>query len=358
MKCPNCNAETKDAKYCEYCGSELPKETPNINITNNYYAEVNNSCEDNEAGKCPKCQSSNVKFRREKVGEVGKSSSYKNGLTKTRKGNSARQSYYRTVGVCQQCGYTWDPNSGADNKKGKGCLWWFLMLCIWPIALSVWFYKTDKIKLDKKIRLGIIAVFWIIALVFGGSSEDTETTTPDTTIESNVESETTEPVVESTEEVVETTEEVAELTKLDVIDTFIDKYNSIAENPMTDAKEFDLQDPDYYRTEYRLTAYNDAKGKQCIIGEYTFDIVCTEEMFTGFDIRLYGNTDDRELAIQVFKDVAKVVYPDVTLTEIEEAESELKEEDYKDARGLLRDINYYYIDSRSELFMDHVMYAE
>ena len=35
MKCPNCNAETNSAnRFCEYCGSELPHEKPNINTTN------------------------------------------------------------------------------------------------------------------------------------------------------------------------------------------------------------------------------------------------------------------------------------------------------------------------------------
>ena len=36
MKCPSCGAEAK-GKYCEYCGSEMPKENVVINITNNYY---------------------------------------------------------------------------------------------------------------------------------------------------------------------------------------------------------------------------------------------------------------------------------------------------------------------------------
>ena len=45
MKCPNCNAEIT-GKFCEYCGSEMPKEQNQQNITgqnvtviNNYYNE-------------------------------------------------------------------------------------------------------------------------------------------------------------------------------------------------------------------------------------------------------------------------------------------------------------------------------
>lgn len=39
MKCPNCGAEAK-GKFCEYCGSEMPKEKATINITNNYYVNA------------------------------------------------------------------------------------------------------------------------------------------------------------------------------------------------------------------------------------------------------------------------------------------------------------------------------
>lgn len=240
MKCPSCGAETKDAKYCEYCGSELPKRTPNINITNNYYGEVNNS-ENTDAGKCPKCHGNKVKFQRERVGSYGSSASRKTFLTDTRIGVSNRQTEYRTVGICQNCGYTWDPNVVEEppKKKSKGCLWWFLMIYIWPIALSVWFYKTDKVKLNKKIKLAIIAVFWLFVITVGSSSEDTETTTPDTTIESTVETETTEEVEEETTLVEQDTEEVVEVHFNEEfinnylsqgVPAIIEEYNKIVDN--------------------------------------------------------------------------------------------------------------------------------
>lgn len=37
MKCPSCGAETQ-GDFCEYCGSEMPKEKSTVNITNNYYS--------------------------------------------------------------------------------------------------------------------------------------------------------------------------------------------------------------------------------------------------------------------------------------------------------------------------------
>ena len=371
MKCPSCNAETKSAKFCEYCGSELPKDIPNINITNNYYGNSNDSIESVDVGKCPKCNSNKVKFQREKIGSIGNSQSRKTVLTDTRKSNSVKQNAYRTVGICQNCGYTWDPNATENNattKSGKGCLWWFLMLCIWPIALSVWFYKTDKVKLEKKWKIAIIAVFWIFVLVFGGASDESQTETSDTTIESTIQNETSENLEtdatpndvssENTEETTDTEEVVKD--KLYVIDTFIEKYNAIASFPMTDAMEIDIHDKEagYYRTEFRLGAFNDAKAKRCKIGEDIIDIVCTEEMFDGFNIRIYLITDNRDVAVDVFNSIALNVYPDITEAELTEASDEIYEKDYNDGRGLLRDINYYYIDSYGELFMDNVMYAE
>ena len=203
MKCPSCNAETKDAKYCEYCGSELPKEKLNINITNNYYETDGHGT---GAGKCPKCHGNNVKFKREKVGIVGSAHSRQGIISSTRDTKMVRQEAYRTIGMCQDCGYTWEPNNEVD-KKSKGCLWWLLMLCIWPFALSVWFYKTDIIKLDKKYRLAIIAVILAVVMIIGKTSDSEDVSTPDTQIKSTIESETVESIVEETTEEAEEIEE-------------------------------------------------------------------------------------------------------------------------------------------------------
>lgn len=202
MKCQNCGAEVKSGKFCEYCGCELPKDNPNVNITNNYYGNVNNSTEDNDTGKCPKCNCATVKFQREKIGSVGSSQSSKMVFGDDRRVSSVEQTAYRTVGICQNCGYTWDPNevvvttsNTPQKSKGKGCLWWFLAICFWPIALSVWFYKTDKVKLEKKWRAIIIAAVWIFMWISAAlSPSETQSETPST-------------YIENTEEIAETIDE-------------------------------------------------------------------------------------------------------------------------------------------------------
>lgn len=164
MKCPNCGAESDgSSKFCAYCGSELPKEKSDIYITNNYYG--NNNAANSTTVKCPKCGGSKIKYSREHV--------------TTRSGGHGSEFQYRTVAVCQNCGHTWTTDNEKvpvthTTKKAKnhGCLFWFGCLLIWPIALSVWFYKTDKIKLEKKIRIGIIIAFWVIMYVIGGSNSN------------------------------------------------------------------------------------------------------------------------------------------------------------------------------------------
>ena len=62
MKCPSCGAETQ-GDFCEYCGSEMPKEKSTVNIINNYYggtAPQEQTEVDNNVGKCPKCGNSKI----------------------------------------------------------------------------------------------------------------------------------------------------------------------------------------------------------------------------------------------------------------------------------------------------------
>ena len=159
MKCSSCGAEVgSENKNCPYCGSELKKEQPVTNITNNYYG---GSPGKNEANViCPRCGSRNIKFKREEAGNI--------------KSKSSKQVYYRTVGICQDCGNTWNANA-QSKKSGKGVGWWILAIMFWPIALSVWFYKTDKVKLDKKYRIMIIAGVWIILTIIGAVMPKDET---------------------------------------------------------------------------------------------------------------------------------------------------------------------------------------
>lgn len=152
MKCPNCGADIKDgSKFCEFCGSSI---TANMKRDQEYV---------NKAG-CPKCGSSNIKFDREKQGEI-----------RGKKGTAVVRS---TVGFCKDCGYTWH-TAGSSNqpKKKKTWLWVLGWICIFPLPLTILLLRKKDMK--PALKYGIIAVAWIIYLIIGlgGNSSDTKTTT-------------------------------------------------------------------------------------------------------------------------------------------------------------------------------------
>ena len=161
MKCKFCGAEiSSNLKVCPYCNSEVVEEKPVTNITNNYYGSAAQTTETNTT--CPSCGSKSIKFKREELGNT--------------KSKAGKRVYYQTVAICQDCGYTWSPYVQHEKKK-HGIWWWILVVLFYPISLSVWFYRTPRLKLNKKIRVAIIAGVWILLALLGILSPDPATTT-------------------------------------------------------------------------------------------------------------------------------------------------------------------------------------
>ncbi len=166
MKCPHCGAEVEgNAKFCEYCGSKLS------------LGMVREQEQLNKKG-CPKCGSSNVKFRRESQAEI--------------QGRGGKQYIKATVGVCEDCGFTWYPNeeefraTGAlddapanDNPAppsvlGNGCrgsmIWWILGWIFFfpaPVMVLIWRKKNTW---DIKIKILVTVVFWLFVFGIGSKS--------------------------------------------------------------------------------------------------------------------------------------------------------------------------------------------
>lgn len=110
---------------------------------------------------CPNCGSSNVSFSREKQGEI-----------KGKRGTAVIRS---TVGICKDCGYTWENDSGTKKvKKRKTWLWVLGWICIFPIPLTILLLRKKDMKLA--IKYGIIAIAWVTYLIIGlsGNSEKTD----------------------------------------------------------------------------------------------------------------------------------------------------------------------------------------
>ncbi|MCQ2419188.1 MAG: hypothetical protein MJ085_05310 [Clostridia bacterium] len=147
MKCPNCGAEiTNNGKTCEFCGSaismQMQKELEQIN----------------KAG-CPKCGSTNITFDREMQGEVKS----KNGTTLVRS----------TVGLCKDCGYTWETDGSANKKGRKTWLWVLGWIFIFPLPLTILLLRKKEMK--PALKYGIIAAAWIVYILlaaFSGAQEE------------------------------------------------------------------------------------------------------------------------------------------------------------------------------------------
>ena len=117
---------------------------------------------------CPSCGSSNVSFRRESVGEV--------------RGRGAKQVVHRTVGICKDCGYTWERSSDevAIKKPRKTWLWVIGWIFAFPIPLTILLLR--KKNMNGILRAVIIAIAWIIYLlwIIGSASLENNATTQTT----------------------------------------------------------------------------------------------------------------------------------------------------------------------------------
>ncbi|MDO4364701.1 MAG: hypothetical protein Q4C99_09250 [Clostridia bacterium] len=176
MKCPNCGAEA-NGKFCEYCGSEMLKDNNTVNITNNYYGNslTNRKSETDSLGSiCPRCGGHNIKFRREQIISTTQASAQRNYRGTVRNGQSVSQAIYRTVGVCQNCGYTWDPNEPKEEYKPKRKTWLWVVgwIMCFPIPLTILLLRNKSMK--PAVKYGIIIVMWLLFFAIGIAANNSE----------------------------------------------------------------------------------------------------------------------------------------------------------------------------------------
>lgn len=357
MKCPSCGAETQN-KICEFCGSEMPQEKATINITNNFYGDVTQQSSNTEtsAGKCPKCGSAKINFKRERIGTATQSTSRKNAVGSGRKGQSVSQAAYRTVGLCQNCGYTWNLNASSANGVKKGTSTWVWVLgwiCIFPLPLTILLLRKNNMK--PALKYGIIAAAWILYLIIGlsGDSENTNNTTSTQTENVQAEqsvSETQEETVESTENVEPSETETDEV--VDDVDSYIsnivEQYNSQATEQLVFVEDFTPSDKSssHYRTEFRLGAYDDAVGKSYLLGNKVVDLVASKTIMGDVNFRVYTNDASLEQVKALMQGMSPLMDETLSATDLNAAINEV--DTNKTANG------YYYGELGITLFGNDV----
>ena len=318
MKCPSCGAETQ-GKFCEYCGSEMPKENSTVNITNNYYggaAPQEQTEVDNNVGKCPKCGNSKITFKRERVGTATQSRSRKNYIGTGRQGQSVSQSAYRTVGVCQNCGYTWNPNATNKGSGKKTWLWVLGWICIFPLPLTILLLRKKDMK--PAVKYGIIAVAWVLFLIIGmaGNSETDvpQTDTPLSHTESVQGDQTTDNTTENNGTTsTDGTEETVIYAEDKVVNRFITEFNQNSAYEITDISKGNI------RTKY----FGYANGR------YLEMINANGAGAEAFCLTINGGQEatDKQTMYEVFREAVKILDPSITDEMIDTALAEFDNKD-------------------------------
>lgn len=121
MKCPNCGAEVT-GNVCEYCGSIVKR---------------------SNKATCPECGSQNIKFDREKQG----------------------YNMRIPVGVCRDCGYSWDLRSNiTQDMQYKIFLLFFGFVFCFPVPATYLLWKATS--LSQKTKYVLIGLVWAVYLGF------------------------------------------------------------------------------------------------------------------------------------------------------------------------------------------------
>ena len=137
MKCPNCGAEAT-GNFCEYCGSEMPKEKTITNINNKSKTIINNYYTNGNAPSTKKL----------------------NNVTVTKTEEKKKSTYHYT-------------------GPGVTILW---LICFFPVGLVRMWVKKE---FPKAVRIAITVFFIVIIVAAASSPETNSNTNPNTVIESS-----------------------------------------------------------------------------------------------------------------------------------------------------------------------------
>lgn len=102
-----------------------------------------------------------------------------------------------------------------------------------------------------------------------------------------------------------------------MVDSFIEKYNAVAENPITNPVEVDVTDKEsgHYRTEFRLGAFSNSYAKTGKIGDITIDVVNCG--WNNDELRIYADGIAPEQAVEIVKYASPVMDPSVSKEDLQ-----------------------------------------
>lgn len=165
----------------------------------------------------------------------------------------------------------------------------------------------------------------------------------------------------------EQTSENKEITEDDMyalIAEFIEEYNSVADNKITNSTNYDIHE-EHYRTEYRLQAFNESVGTFGEATDSTFEIIASKPgMFsdgtlTYQNLRVYGSFNDADAAKKALETILPIIDSSITVQKIQDEYSEYRPDELNTLiKGESGDISVYIKHTPSgseyqyELFID------
>ena len=120
------------------------------------------------------------------------------------------------------------------------------------------------------------------------------------------------------------------------IENVVSKYNAQATEELVFVEDFTPSDKEsgHYRTEFRLTAYDDAVGKSYLFGDKVVDLVASPTIFGEINFRVYTNDTSLEQVIALIQGMSPIMDKSLTASELQETITEVSTK--KTANG------YYY----------------
>ena len=289
LKCPNCSAIMKvnsDQKEvaCDYCGTKFVVDD-----------EIHHIQYDNaeQAG-----------YEFEKGRQRAQSEQYQGFVT-----NNAS---FRSASVTE--------------KKNRIWLWVIGWILMFPIPLTILMIRNKKI--NKWLRVGIIAVAWIVYIAIGLSGQTNGKTT---------QSVVDQPTETTVNEQQKTTDDTPKQ-----IDMFVNCFNDKSDVDLAFNEDFEVQDKSsgHYRTEFRLAAYNNAIGKSFKYNNITIDLISRESLTRDSILRVYAVGGSLEECNKIIEASANFFDPQLTQTQINEITDYITENKsangyYKGSLGIL-----------------------
>ncbi len=112
-----------------------------------------------------------------------------------------------------------------------------------------------------------------------------------------------------------------------MIANFIEEYNLVADNKITNSTNYDIHE-EHYRTEYRLQAFNNSVGTFGEASDSTFEIIASKPgilsggELTYRNLRIYGSFNDVDEAKKALENILPILDSSITVQMIQDEYSE------------------------------------